>query len=59
MPAEMTAGIAIASQERTAAELLEVPLRVTRMKPRERVLKGHFGLQPRPFEQMTWGPAAD
>ena len=47
--------LGITSRKWKVAELLEVPLSVTRMKLRERVLRGYFGLQPRPFEQMTWG----
>ncbi len=45
--------LGIASKKWTVEELLEVRLSVTRMKLRERVLTYYFGIEPRPFCEMT------
>ena len=45
--------LGIASKKWAVPELLDVPLSATRMELRDRVLRGYFGLEPRPFSRMT------
>ena len=47
--------LGLTSKKWTVSELLEVPLSVTRMNLRRRVLDAYFGIEPAPFCRMAWG----
>ncbi len=48
--------LGVTSKRWRVGELLRLELSVTRMKLRRRVFDAYFGVEPRPFSAMGWGP---